>query len=74
MDAHDRRRSVDVAHDERNGSFYPRCRSRNGFVAGLRIDDDALEAENAEMTPASREVGVGYFFYGGEGHSAIIRF
>jgi hypothetical protein len=43
---------VEVAHGEGNGAFDV----FQGRVAGL---GDALEAENAEMSPTGREIGVG---------------
>ena len=52
---------VDVAHDQSYRGFDARCRARDGVVARLRIGDYAFEAEDAEVSPAGGEVGVGYF-------------
>ena len=38
-------------------------------LQGCGIGDDALEAEDAEVSPAGGEVGVGYLVHAGEGHS-----
>jgi hypothetical protein len=32
------------------------------------VGDDALEAEDAEVSPTGREVGIGELAYGFEGH------
>jgi hypothetical protein len=70
MDAHQRRRGLEVAHDQGDGLFLLR-RSVAALVRGDgRID--ALEAENAEMSPARREIRVGDLTNGGNGHTSII--
>ncbi len=48
VDAHQRGRGMDVAHDERDGGFLA------AFAAGVKM---ALKSENAEFAPASGEVG-----------------
>lgn len=64
---------MDVSQGEDDGLLSPLCGSRDGVVAGERMIDDALEAEDAEVAPAGGEVGVGDLAYAGEGHRAIIR-
>jgi hypothetical protein len=74
VDPDNRRGTVDVAHDEGDGSFDAARGCGEGVVAGVGVVDDALEAEDAEVSPSGRKVGVGYLGYGGEGHLLIIRF
>ncbi len=73
MDADDGRGCVDISHDEGDGGFDALAGGREGIVAGLGVVDDALEAEDAEVSPAGGEVGVGYLADRGEGHGLIIR-
>ena len=74
VDADDGWSCVDVSHDESDGGFDTLVGGWEGIVAGLGVVDDALEAEDAEMTPAGGEVGVGNLADRGEGHEVIIRF
>ncbi len=73
VDAHDGRRRVDVAHDQRDGGLDARGGRGQVVVAGLRVIDDAFKAEDAEVSPARGEVGIGELAYGEERHRAIIR-
>ncbi len=63
----------DVAHDERDGGFDANCGRWECFVAGLRIFDGAFEAEDAEVTPARGEVGIGHLANREKRHRLIIR-
>lgn len=74
VDADDRRRCVNISHHQGDGGFDPLHRCGDRVVAWLGVVDDALKAENAEVTPSSGKVGVGHFIYCGEGHNSIIRF
>ena len=74
VDADDGRRGVDVAHDEGDGGLDAAGGRGEGVVAGLGVGDDAFEAEDAEVSPAGGEVGIGELAYGFEGHGLIIRF
>jgi hypothetical protein len=74
VDANNGRLAVNIAHDEGDGSFDSGCGCGDRIIAGLRSFDDALESEDAEVSPAGREVGIGYFAHRGEGHGLIIRF
>gem|GEM_PF-6598449 len=69
VNAHERRRGVDVAHDQRDRSFHLPVRHGRTVLAGHRIFDDALKAENAEVSPASGEVGVGHLTNAGKWHT-----
>jgi hypothetical protein len=74
VDADDGGCGVDVAHDEGDGGFDANLWDGDVVVAGEGVFDEALEAEDAEVSPAGGEVGIGYFGYAGEGHDFIIRF
>jgi hypothetical protein len=74
VDTDDGGGGVDVAHDESYGGFDADGRGGDGVVAGEGIFDEALEAEDAELTPAGGEVGIGYFGNACKRHSLIIRF
>ena len=50
---------MDVAHDEGDGAFDAARGGGDAVVAGFGVVDDAFEAEDAEMSPAGGEVGVG---------------
>ena len=67
---------VEVAHDEGDCGFGAGERGGEVGVAGGWIGDDALEAEDAEVSPAGGEVGVGDLANvreaGGFGHRWII--
>ena len=65
---------VDVAHDEGDGGLDADGGGRDGVVAGLGGCYGGFKAEDAELSPAGGEVGIGEFAYAGEGHSWIIRF
>jgi hypothetical protein len=70
-----RRSAMNVAHDESDSTFDATRGSGQVVVAGLRVVDDAFEAENPEVPPASGEVGVGHLVYGSKRHLfLIIRF
>lgn len=67
--------AVDVSHDQSDCAFDAACRGGQGIVAGFWVVDNALEAEDSKVSPASWEVGVGDLVYGSEGHLfLIIRF
>jgi hypothetical protein len=72
VDANDGGGAVDVAHDEGDRAFDASYRGRNGVVAGLGTVNDALEAEDAEGSPAGGEIGVGYLVDCGKGHLFLI--
>jgi len=74
MNAHDGGRRMNVTHDESYGGFYADSGSGDVVVAGRGVVDAAFKAEDTEVSPASREVGVGYFGHAGERHELIIRF
>lgn len=74
VDAHDRGLAVDVAHDEGHSPFDAPGGDGNRVVAGLGVVDNALEAENAEVSPAGRKICIGYLADGRERHGDIIRF
>ena len=74
VDADDGRRGVDVAHDQGYGGFGADGGGGDVVVAGSGVVDDALEAEDAELSPAGGEVGFGYFGNACERHGLIIRF
>src|ERR1700754_5180098 len=75
MDPNDGRGRVDVSHDESDDAFNPARRGWKVAIARLGIIDDAFEAEDTELSPASGEVGVGYFVDSRERHLfGIIRF
>ena len=65
---------VDVAHHQGDGGLDAAGRRGDLVIAGLGIGDDALEAKDAEVSPASGEVGIGELAHGIEGHRLIIRF
>ena len=65
---------VDVAHDEGDGGFDADGGRGDGVVAGLGCFPDGFKAEDAELSPAGGEVGIGELAYAGEGHGWIIRF
>ena len=73
VDADDRGLGVDVSHDEGDCGFYADGGGGDGVVAGLGSCDGGFEAENAELSPAGGEVGIGELAYAGEGHGWIIR-
>jgi hypothetical protein len=60
VDAHDRRSGVDVAHHQGDGSFDPDRRHRHAFTARLRRNRVPLKSQDAEVSPAGREVRVSY--------------
>lgn len=79
VDADDGRGGVDVAHDECDGGFDAAGGCGDELVAGLRLvwfalDTflDAFEAEDAEVAPTCREIGVCELGDAGEGHCLII--
>jgi len=57
-------RSLDVAHDEGYGRF-------EGLAGRVSGDRDALEAEDAEVSPAGGEVGFGNLGDTGERHTSL---
>ncbi len=65
---------MDVAHDQGYGRFGADGGGRDVVIAGGGVFDEALEAEDAELSPAGGEVGFGYFCHTGERHDFIIRF
>lgn len=66
---------MDVPHDQGNCAFDPPGRCREGIIAGLRTIDDAFKAENPEVSPAGREIGIGNLGNRGKRHLfLIIRF
>ncbi len=72
VDADDGRCRVQIAHDEGHGGFRTGEGGGQIGVAGLRIVDDALKAQDAEVSPAGGKVGIGELAYGEEGHGVII--
>ena len=70
MDADDGRRGVDVAHDEGDGGFDAAAGCGMAALQGSGSVDEAFEAEDAEVSPAGGEVGVGDLADAGEGHMA----
>jgi len=68
VDADDRRGGAEVgqvAHDEGHGGF-------DLFAGRVAGDGEAFEAEDAEVSPAGGEIGIGDFGDAGEGHDFII--
>ncbi len=79
VDADDGRGGVDVAHDECDGRLDAAGGCGDELVAGLGMIGcafeaflDAFEAEDAEVAPTCREVGVCELGDAGEGHCLII--
>ena len=64
----------DVAHHQGDRRLHPIGGRGNLIIAGFRVGDDALEAEDAEVSPACGEVGIGELAHGSKGHTLIIRF
>ncbi len=73
VDTDDRRWARDISHHECDCGFDADSRCGKGGVAGLRVIDDALETEDAEVPPAGRKVGIGHLAYGEKRHRPIIR-
>jgi hypothetical protein len=74
VDADDRGRRVDVTHDKGNGGFSADSGRRDVVVAGCGVFDQALESEDAELSPPGGEVGFGHFGHACKRHVLIIRF
>ena len=74
VDADDGGLGVDVSHDEGDGGFDADGGGGDGVVAGLGGCNGGFKAEDAEVSPAGGEVGIGELAYAGEGHGCIIRF
>ena len=72
VDADDGRSGVDVTQDESDGRLDATRGRWNSLITGFGSIDDAFEAEDAEVSPTGREVGIGDFGHAGEGHSWII--
>ena len=77
VNADERRRGVDVTHDESNEALNRGLRGglRRGCIrtAGLRCGEPALKAEDAEVSPARREIGLGDFLNAFQRHTCILR-
>jgi len=67
-------RGVEIAHDQGYGLFNAPGGRGEFVVAGQRMLDGALEAEDTEVAPSRGKVGVGYLAYAYERHGSIIRF
>jgi hypothetical protein len=65
VDADDGRSGLKVAHGEGDGRL-------DGLTVGVAGLGEALEAENAELSPAGGEGGIGDLANGYEGHGSII--
>ena len=65
---------MNVPHHQSHCSLYPYSWRRNVVVACSGVFDDAFEAQDTELPPAGREIGVGYFGHTCERHLSIIRF
>ena len=63
-----------VAQHQGDGGFGAAGRRGDLVAAGLGIGDHTLEAKDAEVAPASGEVGIGELTHGSKGHTSIIRF
>src|SRR5262249_16895464 len=72
VDPDDRRCGVNVAHHEGDGAFDTLYGGWKGVVAGFRGINDALKAEDSELSPTSGEVGVGYLVDCSKGHLLLI--
>src|SRR5581483_405063 len=59
VNAHERRRGMNVAHDQGNGGFWQAAPVRRAF-----------KTEDAKLAPACRKVGAGYLLDGA--HTEII--
>ena len=70
VDADQRRRGVDVAHDQGDKAFD--FLDGAGAIGGRRLVH-ALKAENAECAPAGREIGFGDFFDAFQCHRSIVK-
>lgn len=71
MDPDDRGCAVDVSHDQCHGGFYAAGRGGNVVSTVGRVINQALEAEDTEVSPAGGKIGVGYFGYACEFHLLV---
>lgn len=62
MDADQRWHEVNIAHDERYQAFDSFAMLGRFFAAGARLRQMAFKAEDAEVSPAGGEIGVGYLY------------
>jgi hypothetical protein len=69
MDAHERRRGVDVAEHQRDAAFDAADGRRVAGAAGLGLRNDAFKAVEAEMSPTGGEVGLRYLADRYRGHA-----
>ena len=65
---------MNISHDQGHGRFHTHGRRWDVVVAGQRVLNRTLEAEDTEMSPTGGKVGFGYFGYTCERHVSIIRF
>ena len=73
VDANERRRGVNIAHDKGDEALDGGLRCGGVVVAGARRGEPAFKAEDAEVTPARREVGLGDFLNAFKWHTFILR-
>ncbi len=62
---------VNVAHHQGDGAFDFAVDGRHSRAAGFRVNPHTFKAQDAEMTPAGREVSVRYLLNTLQGHTSI---
>ena len=73
VDANQRRRGVDIAHDESDEALDGRLRRGCAGAAGLGCGEAAFKSEDAEVSPARRKIGLGNFLNAFQRHTCILR-